>query len=305
MSESSYSPKAIHTACRRDVDNEVNSKLAYVTLMTERNEKAKIIALACALRMWKTLDDEADYVVMVTKNISSKTRKLFLCYYNCVIEVDRLPRERTKFHALGLTQYEKVLFVSNSMLILDAGFRNLFMLQPPAATISVFKDNEQSYWHGRLCRSRDIELSLKFADGVKTSLMLLKPNKTDHLRIQSFSSSCSYTSLVGNATKNYSFVRDDRACITEFYKSQWTHIHNRYTFYPWLHSLHYTPVCFDTREYDPFVIERTVNQGRECPNYQLTLVLNRWRDMIREFSKSDLYLEQLFRKYEWFGSLQA
>ena len=290
------SPKSIQKAYCRDVDNGVQSSLAYVTLMTHEQEKGNVIALSYALKKWQSRLD-VDFVVMVTKDISNRSRRTLKQYYNSVIEVEPLPRKRTRFHALGLLNYEKVLYISNNMLVLGHGLDKLFELSPPAATVSVFKDTEQDYWHGRLCHSDDIQLSLKFSRGVKTSLMLLEPNNTDHVRVQSV-----YDAHVPNpqsSTKKDSFVSIDSTFITKFYQSKWTHIHNKYTFYPWLNTLNYTPICFDMCEYDH---ERLIVDQSDC--LFIKSVLKKWREMICEASQNDPSFEKLFQKYEWFQLLK-
>ena len=283
-----HTSKSIQTACCRDVDNNVQSNLAYVTLMTNEREKARVIALSCALKAWSTLD--VDYVVMVTQDISSRSRSTLLRYYNNVVEVESLSGKRTKFHALGLLNYKKVLYVSNNMLVLGRGMDRLFEMFPPAATVTVFKDTEQDYWHGRLCQADNIELSMKFAQGVKTSLMLLRPNKTDHLRLVQSSSS-----MVGKTLNQQTLSSKDSTHITEFYKSQWSHIHNKFTFYPWLNTLNYTPACFDMRECDPEYLNQLDHHG-----HQFEIVLTKWHNMVRKMSKNDSYLKKLFEKYDWF-----
>ena len=292
------SSKSIQAACRSDVDNGVQSSLAYVTLMTKEQEKGKVIALSYALKKWQSIQDNVDLVVMVTKDISSRSRKTLKKYFNSVIEVELLSGKRTKFHALGLLNYERVLYVSNNVLILGHGLDVLFELPPPAATVSVFKDTKQDYWHGRLCQSDDIQLSLKFSRGVKTSLMLLEPNKTDHARIQSFYDSHTQNQSSPSIKKD-SFVSIDSTFITKFYQSKWTHIHNKYTFYPWLNALNYTPICFDMCEYDH--VNLIIDQS-DC--LLVEIVLKKWREMMVEISKQDSSLEKLFLKYEWFQSLK-
>ena len=264
-----------------------NHSVAYATLITKETQKFRVIALACILRNQSDESTSPELVVLVTNNICSKTRAALKRYFNLVTEVQRLPGKRTKFNVLSLLRYEKVLYLSNKLLIMDpASIEKLFEMEAPAGIVTIFKEKDQTYWHGVKCRPDDIDKSLGFATGVKTSILLLKPNEIDYLKVLS----CKQSSHVSKQGVN--FVPEDCTFIANLYKKEWTHLHQKFSFHPWLENTNTSsPVCYDMNKLQPEAFD--VKTERLRPVHE-------WRKKVISLSSDDPYLRKLIEKYDWF-----
>jgi hypothetical protein len=169
---------------------------------------------------------------------------------------------------------------------MDSRIEELFKMDAPAGIVTIFKEKYQNYWHGTKCRRDDIDKSLEFATGVKTSILLFKPNEIDHLRVQSSNTS----------QQSSNFLPEDSAFITNLYKNQWTHIHQKFSFHPWLETTKTeSPVCYDMNKLQPEAFDAKIEQLRP---------VHEWRKRVVNIACSDLYLRKLVRKYAWFDEYQ-
>lgn len=263
--------KSIQTRLHRDVKQESGlSRYAFVTLATDTKNITQCILIACFLKEFSTRN--IDRVVMVTPNITAKFRAKMKKYFHVVTEVRALHDHKndnmfTKLNCLGLMSYDKVLYISHRMLVLQS-IEEIFRLEPPAGIVTIYQDKHQNNWHGIKAGSEIIDNSLKLAKGVKTCLLLLKPNLKDFIGIQNASS-------VGQSD---CFLSADVAYITRIYKNDWTHIHNKYGFPAWLPPTVYQPVCYLFENDEEF-------SHRKIEQLKLLLEKQESHDMIQTLNK--------------------
>jgi hypothetical protein len=140
------------------VDSNGKNIYAYVTLvMLGDLYIAGAIVLAQSLR---NLGSKADFVVLVTPDVSEEGKRLLRIFYNVVKEINYINVQNwrtkkqhhrqylslvfTKFHLFNLTQYKKVILIDADALVLKYP-DHLFTLNAPAGCFLEDKDLFISY----------------------------------------------------------------------------------------------------------------------------------------------------------------
>lgn len=243
------------------VDSKGNRLYAYVTLvMLGDSYVPAAVVLAHSIRI---LNSHVDLVVLVTPDVSQSGRRCLGMYYDKVVEVDYvkinnwrtkkqphrqyLDRVFTRFHALNLTQYKKVLLMDADAIILKHP-DHLFTLDAPAGCLLydkelfvsydkegnyVLPDNKKIEWYDKMCEccGHKQKIPKKYTDEVKTNrsssgigggLLLLEPKEGELESI--------IRDIEGPMWKpvNRFFVWPEQQYITQRYSGQWTGINPRF-----------------------------------------------------------------------------
>lgn len=250
-------------------------RFAYVHLVMKGDSYISgALVSAYSLRLTNTCHDT---VCMVTDDVSDAGRSILrivfdhvveVPYINCVCRPMRGQKQQkmydswidcafTKWNALSLDQYEKIMFVDADKIVLS-NIDHLFELQAPAATFSSpwavpyakrKADSRGQMYQGMSNPYRDLKHGEpiqheQIEDGFYTdsfvcigTMVLLQPSK------QSYEG---YKSMLEQHTKAkpfgiqscYSMM--DEQSLTLFYHSvkrlQFTYIHQQYNYIPWQRS---------------------------------------------------------------------
>eukprot|EP00911_Craspedida_sp_UC1_P002385 UC1_evm1s1783 len=211
--------------------------------VSANNYTSSALVLAHTLRQHNT---RAHLVVMVTPDITKRHRENLKLLFDRVVPVEYL-RARTvrkeskrfghmyawldncftKFHALSLTDYEKVLLLDADMVALACP-DELFDLQAPAgncAVITTAEDNRNC--HGREVPPRAIKDALNDY-GIRGCLWLLRPDAGVWRDVQS--------QVIGAGAKGIGDPKrrigpDELFAIR--YWQKWTHVHIRFCATGW------------------------------------------------------------------------
>jgi len=232
-------------------------RYAYVTLlMIDDKYLPGVLNLGYSIRK---MGSKIDTIVMITKDISDRSRKLIEKVYTKYIVVPyivpvkgiinknllkRYPhygKTFTKLNLLTLTEYEKVFFLDADSLVFK-NFDSLFTLNPPAAVYyGEGKMHENNYkprlqgdkyiWHTKYCECCDhgkkippekLDVIHKNIYGVSTECMLLKPDLKLYNEITKELNDSIF------AKKFPLGFLSDAGYITWKYRDQWTGIDPRF-----------------------------------------------------------------------------
>jgi hypothetical protein len=232
------------------------SMYAYVTLvMLGDSYIPAAIVMAYTLRKLNTL---ADLVVLVTRDVSSKGINILEHFFDYVklVSFINVPNWRgrdkknylnfvfTKFKALNLTQYKKVILIDADALILNYP-DHLFSLQAPAGVYLddkkkfitydsrgnyVLPDNKKIQWYEEYCKCcghgkiipkevTDRILTNKKNSGIGGGLMVLEPKEGELERIIE-----DVTHGKGKNRVNKFFVWPEQQYLCARYSGKWTSI---------------------------------------------------------------------------------
>lgn len=251
-------------------DEKNQSEYAYVILVMKGDEYiAGAITLAESI---KTIGTNYDIVCMVTNDVSKLGRKLLLTIFDKIFKVPyiefeskplKLRRQRelygswnpisyTKWNALGLIQYKKILCLDADMVNVKSTLDHIFDLQAPAATFStpwakefktdkyrkkeieVLKQEEEfslryeAKKHDQKVHYKEIEESITTGGyGFIASMVLLEPNmdelnefKSTIEKLQPFGLDC-YGGCDEQSLAYYYSVVNPKI---------WTYIYQKYNF---------------------------------------------------------------------------
>ncbi len=230
---------------------------AYVFLVMKGDDY--IPGVLAAVQSIKMTGSKYPAVCMVTRDVSERGRHVlatvcdevvvvpYLRYATKRMKTDRqmelygswMNESYTKWNALKLTRYEKVLFVDADIIVIQ-NIDHLFDLEAPAATFSTpwarefdasstFSVDGYPDAHGSSVSSRNILYSL--VTGGYTfiaSVVLLEPSTQDYEELLSM--------LSENAPFGFNnYSTPDEQSLAYFYavperRRQWTHIHQKYNF---------------------------------------------------------------------------
>eukprot|EP00743_Colponemidia_sp_Colp-15_P005427 GILK01005833.1.p1 GENE.GILK01005833.1~~GILK01005833.1.p1 ORF type:complete len:371 (+),score=47.31 GILK01005833.1:49-1161(+) len=216
-----------------------SSSNAFLTLvMVGDNYVCGALVLGWSLRKVNTT---AHLAVMVTNDVSAEGRAALETIFDSVIEVPYLEAEAiqrsgrrfehmyrwldkcfTKFNMFKLTQFDKVAFLDADMLAV-ANPDDLFQLDCPAGICSVVTDDTK--WHGKILPSSIVRRSMSDY-GIRGCLHLVHPNLYDYEAMMDKLAGGTY----GTRDKH---IGPDERLITEYYLSQWTHVHKQYGCHSW------------------------------------------------------------------------
>jgi len=148
----------------------------------------------------------------------------------------------TKYNALGLTQYDKVVFLDADMFAVgplrdptsESDNDTLFGLAAPAGICSTVPAEEQDAQHGRLLADDVVRSAIDTDYGIRGCLLVLEPNQADLDAIKTL------LQRRGSYGATDRHIGPDERLISEFYasddapaKRQWTHVHARFGSNSW------------------------------------------------------------------------
>ncbi len=236
-------------------------KYAYVTLVMLGDPYiAGAILMAYSARK---AGSNVDFVVLVTPDISTEGRDILGMFFTYVISVDYLdiPNWRgqkqkkkyldlvfTKFHALELTQYEKIILIDADAVVLQYP-DHLFTLDAPAGCLIETKellisyDDEGNYiypkdgkpeWYKKMCDccGHGKKIPKEMTDKIRTNfthsgigggLLLLEPKENELKNILKEISTDPYKKLVSSK-----FVWPEQQYLCLRYSGKWTSINPRF-----------------------------------------------------------------------------
>ncbi|KAL0233023.1 hypothetical protein GEMRC1_011770 [Eukaryota sp. GEM-RC1] len=215
------------------------SKCCYVTLLMRGDSY-----LPGILTLGHTLKNSShDLFCLCTPDVSENSKELISKIYTHVVDIPynydaRIQPTKwkrfgklyqwigcafTKFNALELTQYDKVLFLDADTLCLNVNIMDqVFQLNCPAGTLS----GDFSIKHGRIILRRHLENSLQKAYGISGDVLLLKPSIIDLIKLGRFAHEYLEQSSNDNAGP-------DESVLSRFYSNQWTQIGAQFNALPW------------------------------------------------------------------------
>ncbi|KAK9805582.1 hypothetical protein WJX72_006216 [[Myrmecia] bisecta] len=233
----------------------VTASHAYVTLVMLGDKYVPgALALGWSLRRFRS--NQTDLVVLITQDVSQQARGALAEVFDFVQLVDfiqaRTLRNQgrrfqhmyqwedmsfTKFQALSLTQYEKVLLLDADMVAV-ASPEELFSIRAPAGMCSAVKGPaEQLQWHSRILPAEMVARSVARGYGIKGCLYLVEPSAHD---LQALKDTLAATPAYGNSreycgpderliSEYYAFGRDAKHAVPSSSPLDapqgWTHIH--------------------------------------------------------------------------------
>ena len=227
------------------------SRFAWVTLVMLGDRYVQgALVLAHSLRLTKT---KADIVVLVTPDVTAVARVALAQIFTSVIEVPYLEgtfnhhltskqqfrygkfmsKLPTKFHALNLTQYDKIMLMDADAIV-QSNADDLFDLAAPAGVWEFYPEIAKNTTAGRAL------VGLKHGDKVPEKLvdlafeqtfvcwgtsLLLEPSKAD------------FEAVVKMAKAGFGKMRCpsgfEEQVLASYYKNKWTKISSRYSLVPW------------------------------------------------------------------------
>jgi len=249
---------------RKDIISEVTmvaTRYAYVTLLMKGDAYLSgLRALSASLHATGTA---YDLVCMITPDVDGElvaplvTTVQQVEYLNYETKELKTVKQRqtygswiassyTKWAALTLTSYEKVLFLDLDVVVLE-NLDALFELQAPAATFS--NAWAQPYLKGRGAlfnpyselKHGDSVPAVAIAQGLMRSFVLIG---TTVLLQPSLADFAAYQEMVQSQQpygREGCYSGSDEQSLASFYQTQWTHIGQRYNMIPW-HQKSWLPV---------------------------------------------------------------
>ena len=228
------------------------ARTAFVTLVMHNLEYVGgALVLAQSLRAAGT---RADLVVMVTPEVPQEARDVLARAFTRVVAVQPItaralqrPTKRpcfdgmyqwldscfTKLEALGLVEYEKVVFLDADMLACSGQDPDaLFELPAPAGICSSVKDAANGEWHGKRLSAELVETALRRDYGIRGCCLVLSPDPAKLEEARQMLRGGEYGSV-------NNIVGPDELLVTRLYEggqeaqSQWTHVHARYGCTSW------------------------------------------------------------------------
>lgn len=207
-------------------------RYAYITLVMCGDE----YAIGAAVLGWslRKFEVKHELVVMVTCDVSIRTRKLLMKIYDRVetvkyIESNTLSTLRgheyrkekewmkyclTKGNMMKFIEYDKIIWLDADMLALT-NLDEIFKLPTPAGICTSIRDDGR--WHGERLPEAEIKESLMNNYGVKGCIMLLKPCVRDYLMIKT----------QPQAGHGSVYPGPDEYFFTMMYKDRWHHLDRR------------------------------------------------------------------------------
>ena len=208
-------------------------RYAYVTLVMCGDE----YAIGAAVLGWslRKFGVQHELVVMVTPDVSIKTRKLLMKIFDRVETVKYIQsmtqstlrgyeyrQEKewmkyclTKGNMMKFIEYDKIVWMDADMLAL-ANLDGIFELCAPAGICTSIRDDNR--WHGERLPEAEIKESLLNNYGVRGCIMVLKPCVRDYLVVKS-------QKHVGHSSV---YPGPDEYFYTMMYKDRWHHLDQKY-----------------------------------------------------------------------------
>lgn len=208
-------------------------RYAYVTLVMCGDE----YAIGAAVLGWslRKFGVQHELIVMVTPDVSIKTRKLLMKIFDRVETVKyiqsmtqstlrgheyRQEKEWMKFcltkgNMMKFIEYDKIVWMDADMLAL-ANLDEIFELSTPAGICTSIRDDER--WHGERLPEAEIKESLSNNYGVRGCIMVLKPCVRDYLMAKSQQ----------HAGHGGVYPGPDEYFYTMMYKERWHHLDQKY-----------------------------------------------------------------------------
>lgn len=234
------------------------SKYAYVFLVM-KNEKYIAGAVVAALSL-KNTGTKYDLVCMVTHDISENGRNKLLTIFDYIVEVDYITKNSlplktkkqtdmykswidhsyTKWNALKLIQYKKVIFLDADIILLSS-IDSLFELSCPAATFSSpwsypyvkpgIYNPYLNLKHGDAVPKKAINNGFNNSFVAIATTFLLEPNLQDFDNYNKMLDSREYIGF----TKCYSGHDETTIAyyLSNIAKKEFTFIDQSYNFIPW------------------------------------------------------------------------
>lgn len=274
-------------------------KYAYFTMVLTDESLPGALLLGWSLKKTAT---QYDVVVMVTAEIGNRVRASLKKVFDRVVVVDiietiRQPftksrllsenerrlfsRKMTKGNLFRFIEYEKILFVENSLYFLQ-NIDELFELQTPAGILSLIDAANQEMYHGiHLSRDHVIK-SMQVSRGIRSTMMLLKPSTSLY----------HYCHANGRRHSSNNFICPDEEFFTKLFLGQWTHIHFKYASVRW-------QVNKLNREVLGVSLESLQPWDDDCKRIEY---ISQWRLFAVEMCKDIPFLRRIFKHMKWYNN---
>ena len=274
-------------------------KYAYFAMVLTDESLPGALLLGWSLKKTGT---QYDVVVMVTSEVGNHSRASLKKVFDRVVVVDIiqtvrqpftqsrflsederriLPRKMTKGNLFRFIEYEKILFVENSLYFLK-NVDELFELQTPAGISSLVDAASQDRYHGiHLSRDHVIK-SVQVSRGIRSTLMLLKPSTSLY----------HYCHANGHRHSSNNFICPDEEFFTKLFLGQWTHIHFKYASIRWqVNKLNNEVLGVSLESLQPW--------DDDCKRIES---ISQWRLFAVQMCKDIPFLCRIFKHIKWFNN---